>query len=82
MKNILTKLASRKLWLALAGVAMGLSMALGADAEEVSAVAGAATALVSAVTYILVEGKLDADRIKNAAEKTQDALEVFSHDGA
>jgi len=80
MKNILKKLASRKLWLALAGVAMGLSMALGADAEEISAVAGAVTALISAVTYILVEGKIDAERIKNAAEQTQQAVEVFQRD--
>ena len=81
MKNILKKLASRKLWLALAGIAMGLSMTLGADAEDISAVAGAVTALISAVTYILVEGKLDAERIKTAAEKTQAALEVFHDDG-
>lgn len=80
MKNLLNKLTSRKLWLAIAGVAMGLSMALGADAEEISAVAGAVTALISAVTYILVEGKLDAERIKTAVEQTQQAVEVVRHE--
>lgn len=78
MKKIMKKLASRKLWMAVAGIAAGIAMALGADSTDVTAVTGAVTALVSAVTYIIVEGKVDAESVKNAAEHIQNAVEVLS----
>ncbi|NLV51049.1 MAG: hypothetical protein GXY20_10205 [Clostridiales bacterium] len=62
--SILRKLASRKLWLAIAGVATGIAMALGVDASDVSAIAGAVTAVISVVTYIITEGKIDAENVK------------------
>jgi phage shock protein PspC (stress-responsive transcriptional regulator) len=77
MKEILRKLSSRKLWLAIAGVATGIAMALGVEATDVSTVAGAVTALVSVVTYIITEGKVDAESVKNAIEITSDALDLF-----
>lgn len=75
--KILRKLSSRKLWLALAGVATGIAMALGVEATDVSTVAGAITALVSVVTYIVTEGKVDAESVKNTIEITGDALDLF-----
>ena len=77
MRDIIRKLSSRKLWMAIAGVASGIAMALGADASEVSTVAGAVTALASAVVYICVEGQVDAERVKNAVEATQEAVEII-----
>lgn len=77
MGEILRKLSSRKLWLALAGVATGVAMALGADATEITTVAGGITALISAVTYIVVEGKIDAEGVKNAIIEIQDGIEVI-----
>lgn len=77
MSNILRKLTSRKLWMAIAGVATGVAMALGIDSTEVGTVAGAVTALVSVVTYIITEGKVDAESVKNAVESVQDAVEVL-----
>lgn len=62
--NIIRKLTSRKLWMAIAGVATGVAIALGGDASEIQSVTGAVTALVSAVTYIITEGKVDAASIK------------------
>ena len=59
---IIRKLTSRKFWLALAGVATGVSMVLGGDPAQIEALAGAIAATVSAATYILVEGKVDAAR--------------------
>ena len=70
------KLTSRKLWLAIAGVATGIAMALGADATEISTVAGSITTLISVVTYIVVEGKVDAEGVKNAI------IEVIDDDNA
>ncbi len=75
--EILRKLSSRKLWLAIAGVATGICMALGVNTTDVSTVAGAITALVSVVTYIVTEGKVDAESVKNTIEITGDALDLF-----
>ena len=77
MKEILRKLSSRKLWMAIAGVATGIAMALGVDAAEIGTIAGAVTALVSIVTYIYVEGKVDAEGVKNVIVATQEAVEVI-----
>ena len=77
MRNIIRKLSSRKLWMALAGVATGVAMALGADATEIGTVAGAVTALISAVTYIIVEGKVDAESVKTTIIEVQEAVDVI-----
>jgi hypothetical protein len=61
-------LSSRKLWLALAGVATGVAMVLGVDSSEITSVAGAVTALASVITYIVTEGKVDAAAVKNAVD--------------
>lgn len=81
MSELLRKLSSRKLWMAIAGVATGIAMALGVDATDVSTVAGAVTALVSVVAYIATEGKVDAESVKNAVEATQDAIDVITKEG-
>ena len=77
MSEILRKLSSRKLWLALSGVFTGIAMALGADSTEVSEIAGAVTAIVSVVTYIVTEGKIDAESVKNAIIEIQDGIEII-----
>ena len=77
MSNFIRKLMSRKLWMAIAGVATGIALALGADASEIQTVTGAVTALVAAVAYIITEGKVDAESVKNAVEGVQDAVEVI-----
>lgn len=77
MSEILRKLSSRKLWMAIAGVVTGIAMALGADASEVSEVAGAVTAIVSVVTYIVVEGKVDAEGVKNAIVELDEVLDLL-----
>ena len=77
MKEILRKLSSRKLWMALAGIATGIAMVLGADSTEISTVAGAMTAIASVVTYIITEGKVDAESVKNAIIEIQDGIEAI-----
>ena len=77
---MIQKLSSRKLWMAIAGIATGIAMALGADATDISTVAGAVTALVSAVTYIIVEGKVDAEAVKNAIIEIQDGIDAIEGD--
>ena len=74
--DIVRKLTSRKLWLAIAGVATGIAAILVADASEIQTVAGAVVSLVSAVAYIIVEGKVDAASVQNTVLTVEDALEV------
>ncbi|MEA5040163.1 MAG: hypothetical protein VB086_10045 [Clostridiaceae bacterium] len=73
MSNIIRKLASRKLWLAIAGVAAGIAMALGASSSEISSLAGAVTALISIVTYIITEGKIDAAAVGMSGGRSEEA---------
>lgn len=53
------KLSSRKLWAALAGVAVGLVVAFGGEAETIKTVAGSVMSVISAVIYILAEAGVD-----------------------
>ena len=77
MTDFLRKLTSRKLWMALAGIATGVAMALGAESTEITAVAGAVTAIASVVTYIVTEGKVDAESVKNAIIEIQGGIETI-----
>lgn len=76
MKTAIRKLSSRKLWAAVAGVVTGLSMVFGLDESVISTVAGAVTALASVVTYIVTEGKVDAEGVKQAVIAIENAVEV------
>ena len=67
------KLSSRKLWAAIAGIVTGLAMVFGLDENTISTVAGAVVSVASVVAYIMAEGKVDAESVRNAAEGVQDA---------
>lgn len=58
------KLSSRKLWAAAAGVVTGLAMVFGLDESTITAVAGAVVSAASVVSYILTEGRVDAESAK------------------
>ena len=62
------KLASRKLWLAIAGVVTGIAMILGVDGSEISDIAGAIASVASAMTYIITEGLVDAASVEKKTE--------------
>lgn len=73
------KLSSRKLWAAVAGVVTGLAMVFGLDENTISTVAGAVVSAASVVTYIMTEGKVDAESVKNAVESAQGAVEAVEN---
>lgn len=79
MKILIQKLSSRKLWLALAGVATGIAMVLGVDASDISTVSGAVVSVASVIAYIIAEGKIDAERAKVAVESVQKAKEAIEN---
>ncbi|MEY8387881.1 hypothetical protein AALC17_11390 [Oscillospiraceae bacterium 38-13] len=75
------KLSSRKLWAALAGVITGLAMVFGLDEDTISSVAGAVVSLASVVSYIITEGKVDAESVKKTAEGKMNCMEAIEGDG-
>lgn len=76
--EILKKLESRKLWVAVIGVLMGVSMIFGVDPNVAETVSGAVVAVVSVVAYIITEGKIDAAAVGDAAQKVQDAVDAVT----
>ena len=74
MNNMIRKLSSRKLWAAVAGVVTGLAMVFGLDENVISTVAGAVVSVMSVMTYIITEGKVDAESVKNAIEDIHQVL--------
>lgn len=54
------KLSSRKLWAALVGIIVGLAAAFGIKENEYAQIVGIVGSIVSAVSYIFGEAKIDA----------------------
>lgn len=77
MSDIIRKLTSRKFWLSIAGIATGVAMALGVNATEITTVAGGIVAVISCVTFIITEGKIDAESVKKAVEGVQTATDAI-----
>ena len=80
MNEFIRKLTSRKLWMAIAGVATGIFLAVGGDSSEIQSIAGAITAVISAISYIIVEGKVDAESVKNAIIEVEDVVDMLGED--
>lgn len=80
MNNLAKKLSSRKLWAAVAGLVAGLAMFFGLDESIISTVSGAVVAVASVITYIITEGRIDAEAVKKAVESVQDAKEAVTGD--
>lgn len=76
--EILKKFKSRKLWVAVIGLLMGVAMIFGVDPNVAETVSGAVVAVVSVVTYIITEGKIDAAAVGDAAQKVQDAVDAVA----
>lgn len=56
------KLTSRKLWAAVVGVIVGLAAAFGIEENEYAQVVGVVGSVVSVISYIFGEAKVDAAR--------------------
>lgn len=74
------KLTSRKLWAAIAGVIAGVAMVFGLDEGVINTVAGAVVSVASIVTYIITEGKIDAEGVKSTILAIEEAVEVVGGD--
>ena len=74
MTNLAHKLKSRKFWACVAGLLLGVATLFGLEPDTVTTVAGAVTAVVSLVSYIITEGKVDAAATHKTALLMQEAL--------
>lgn len=63
-RTFLEKLGSRKLWVSLIGVIIGIAMAFGVEGSEYTEIAGlvsgSITAVLSIISYVSGESKIDA----------------------
>ena len=59
-RTILEKLRSRKLWVAVIGIIVGIASAFGIDASEWTQIAGIITSAVSVAAYVIGEARIDA----------------------
>lgn len=72
----MSKLKSRKLWAAIAGVVAGLAIVFGLDENVITTISGAVVSVASVITYVMVEGNIDAAAVAEAATAVQDAISV------
>lgn len=68
MEKLKQKLSSRKLWVAIVGIVIGLAAAFGIEENDYAQIAGMVTSAVSVIGYIFGEAKIDAARLTAGAE--------------
>ena len=77
MKNLLKKMKSRKFITAIIGVIVGIyTMTIG-DTNTVTEIAGLTATIVSIMSYIIVEGRIDAKAINQIADVVETAETVM-----
>lgn len=72
--DIIRKLTSRKLWVAVAGFVSGLIIAFDGDAETAETISGLILQAASVLGYLLAEGLTDANAAGNTV--TLEGLEI------
>ena len=60
MQTLLRKLSSRKLWIAVVGIVVGLATTFGIQESEYNEIVGGVTIVASIVSYLTAEGRADA----------------------
>lgn len=60
MQTFLRKLSSRKLWIAVVGIVVGLATTFGIQESEYNEIVGMVTTVASVVGYLFAESRVDA----------------------
>ena len=74
------KLQSSKLWIALSGVVLGAVLYLGGDPDTIRTIAGVTVQVLSIISYIITEGKIDAEAVAHTILITGEAIEAIMGD--
>ena len=70
MKDLKTKLTSRKFLVAVAGIASGIVLIANGSTTE-----GVATVIASVIAYLAAEGYIDAAAVKATTDKIEEAVD-------
>lgn len=60
MQTLIRKLSSRKFWIAVVGIIVGIAATFGIDANDYIKIAGLVTTVASIFSFNIPEGKADA----------------------
>lgn len=83
MKDFLRKLSSRKLWIAISGLVVGIAAAFGVSENEYAQIAGIVTSAISVVSYIFGEAEIDAAYAqKQSAVPSQTQMQIGEKSGS
>lgn len=63
MKKLIEKLSSRKLWIAICGLVVGIAAAFGIEGDQYTQIAGVVTSAISVASYIFGESTIDAKAV-------------------
>lgn len=81
MTTILRKLTSRKLWVTIVGVVVGIAAAFGITENDYAQLVGLIGAIAAAINYVHTEGQVDkASAIPIIVEATEDESEAVTPD--
>ncbi len=75
MTNFLS--GKKKILTMILGIVSGLAMIFGLEQTDVNVISGAIVAVGSVISYLMVEGKIDVERIKHAADAINDVFEYI-----
>lgn len=75
MKNFTRKISSRKFLIATAGVLAGLVAFFQLDENMVAQISGAVVSIMSIISYVIAEGKVDAAAVVAKKEEEQKSEE-------
>ena len=75
MTNFLS--GKKKILTMILGIVSGLAMAFGLEQTEVNVISGAVVAVASVISYLMVEGKIDVERLRNAAIAVNDMFDYI-----
>lgn len=77
MNNILRKLLSRKLWVTVVGVVVGIAAAFGITENDYAQMVGLIGAIASAINYVHTEGLVDkASAVPIIIEASEESADI------
>ena len=75
MTNFLS--GKKKILTMILGIVSGLAMIFGLEQTDVNVISGAIVAVGSVISYLMVEGKIDVERLRNAALAVNDVFDYI-----
>lgn len=75
MTNFLS--GKKKILTMILGIVSGLAMIFGLEQTDVNVISGAIVAVGSVISYLMVEGKIDVERLRSAAIAVNEAFDYI-----